>query len=113
MKNYFVYILLFSAFSCTHLYGQHTISGKVTDNNNQALEFCNALLLNAIDSSLLNGVVCDAEGKFLIPNVKSGEYLMAYSFIGFETTYKAIASRRFYAFTSKKNIVPLRFCWRV
>lgn len=90
MKNYFVYILLFSAFSCTHLYGQHTISGKVTDNNNQALEFCNALLLNAIDSSLLNGVVCDAEGKFLIPNVKSGEYLIAYSFIGFETTYKSI-----------------------
>jgi hypothetical protein len=90
MKNNCIIIGLLLASLSISLYGQHTISGKVTDNNNQALEFCNALLLNAIDSSLLNGVVCDAEGKFSIPNVKSGEYLIAFSFIGFETTYQSI-----------------------
>ena len=90
MKNKCIIMGLLLANLSISLYGQHTISGKVTDNNNQALEFCNALLLNAIDSSLLNGVVCDAEGRFSIPNVKSGEYLIAYSFIGFETTYQSI-----------------------
>jgi len=90
MKNKCIIMGLLLANLSISLYGQHTISGKVTDNNNQGLEFCNALLLNAIDSSLLNGVVCDAEGKFSIPNVKSGEYLIAYSFIGFETTYQSI-----------------------
>lgn len=90
MKNCFICLVLFSAFSFTHLYSQHIISGRVTDHNNQALEFCNALLLNNIDSSLLHGVVCDSEGKFTFPNVKSGDYVIAYSFIGYETSYQGI-----------------------
>jgi iron complex outermembrane recepter protein len=63
------------------------ISGTVTDSKNKGIKAATISLLNAKDSSLVKADLSDTEGKFEITTIKAGEYLLAYSAIGYEKKY--------------------------
>lgn len=69
---------------------QNSLSGLVLDENNQPLEFCNVLLLNNLDSSLIKGEICDKAGKFVFQGLPETNYLLKFSFTGFDIKYETI-----------------------
>jgi hypothetical protein len=73
-------------FLTTELSAQ-TISGKITDEQNQPVEFVNVVLYSLPDSVLITGTVTDEQGEFSFnSNGNSGkEMLLQLSFIGYKT----------------------------
>jgi iron complex outermembrane recepter protein len=69
--------------------GPGKISGTVTDGK-KALASVTVSLLLANDSSLVKADASNAAGEFEIPVVKSGDYLLSYTAVGFEKKYSAI-----------------------
>jgi outer membrane receptor protein involved in Fe transport len=63
------------------------ITGAVTDAKNKGLHLVTVSLLLAIDSSLVKADASNTEGKFEIPFLKAGNYLLSYSAVGFEKKY--------------------------
>jgi iron complex outermembrane recepter protein len=69
--------------------GPGKISGIVSDGK-KALAAVTISLLQAKDSSLVKAGASDAAGEFEIPVVKSGNYILSYTAVGFEKKYSAI-----------------------
>ncbi|MCL6265908.1 TonB-dependent receptor domain-containing protein [Flagellimonas myxillae] len=65
------------------VHGQNTINGSVQDDSGNPLAFANVLLLKASDSSLTKGTITMEDGKFLLENIPSGNYVLTASMIGF------------------------------
>lgn len=62
-----------------------TVTGKVTDTQNQPIEFANVALYSLPDSALVTGTVTNQHGEFsLVPNGAKDAFLKI-SFIGYET----------------------------
>jgi hypothetical protein len=84
----------FIFFSCLLLslsvFAQSTISGKVTDANNQSQPYLSVLFLNATDSAYINGGVTDGEGKFTVIEKNSGSYLLHIKSMGAIPYYKQV-----------------------
>lgn len=60
------------------------ISGTVIDaQTKQIIEYCNIILFNHRDSSMVTGTISGKEGKFFIENVKPGIYSLRASYIGY------------------------------
>lgn len=63
-----------------------SISGKVKDNQTkQAMEYATVSLYKQADSSLITGLVTNADGKFTLENLQPGNYYIDASFIGFKS----------------------------
>lgn len=63
------------------------ISGKVIDHaNSDIIEYATVTLLKA-DSSYVNGTASDINGEFLFNKISEADYLVAISFMGYETAY--------------------------
>lgn len=78
----FILILLVQVLS----FGQKTgsISGKVLDDENTAVEFVTVFLTSVNDSTtIVNGTVSDNTGSFVLTNVPLGNYFIHFQFIGF------------------------------
>ena len=84
MSRYFYLILLF-LFSLDAF--AYNISGTVTDTEGEPLIAASIRLLAARDSSAVNGVVTDVDGKFLLKNVNNGRYILEASYVGYESSY--------------------------
>lgn len=66
------------------------IKGWVQDGRNkEPLEFAN-VVLQTIDSVFITGTTTDLKGGFAFDKVKSGDYLLVVSSIGYETEYIAL-----------------------
>ena len=61
------------------------ISGKVVDNNNQAIEFAAISLAQLADKKIVGGAMSDNKGQFVIDNIPLGQYSLQVSFVGFKT----------------------------
>jgi hypothetical protein len=72
------------------LLAQNGLSGTVSDEHGEALSYATVALLNPMDSILNYFGVTDNKGTFRIRNIKEGDYLLQYSFVGMETLYKII-----------------------
>lgn len=60
------------------------ISGTVIDaQTKQIIEYCNIILFNHRDSSMVTGTISGKGGKFFIENVKPGIYSLRASYIGY------------------------------
>ena len=71
--------LLFSINS----YCQYTVSGMVTNANNEKLDYFHAVLLNKLDSSFVVGGVFE-DGSFELSVNKHIEYILLISYVGYE-----------------------------
>ena len=73
------------------LLAQHKLNGSVSDLQEEPLSYATVALLNPTDSILVYFGVTDDQGTFKIVNIKKGEYLLQYSFVGMETFYRGIS----------------------
>ena len=77
MKAYiFIYFLFFASFASS----AQNIQGKITDINNKPLEAVN---ISVID--LKGGITSDKNGEYNISIKANRSYVLAFSFIGYET----------------------------
>ena len=86
MKTKTIFFFMFSllAFTAT---AQHQLSGTVKDKaDGSPVSYATAALMLP-DSSVVTGVITDDDGHFVITNIKSGDYLLEFSFIGYKKEY--------------------------
>lgn len=77
-------ILLFS----NSIWAGGRITGKVIDKKeNTAVEYASVTLHRVSDTALVTGVVTNANGSFVLDNLKDGSYLLRVSFIGYSTYF--------------------------
>lgn len=62
------------------------IKGRVTDSNNQPIEFATAALINYKTNKLEKGQVSNNKGEFMITKVNPGEYILAITMTGYAKT---------------------------
>lgn len=72
---------------CSHAFSQFSVSGKILDEQRRHFPLVNVAFLNRNDSMLITGTVSDSTG-FYHQNLKSGEYIVRYSFLGYRTLFK-------------------------
>lgn len=95
-RNLFLFFLLFLTSGLLTAQNQTniTIKGRIYDNTTkEVIESASIRLLNARDSSYVTGTVTDQEGKFSL-TVKASRYIVQASFMGFQSQYFNISSRR-------------------
>ncbi|SHM85997.1 outer membrane beta-barrel protein [Polaribacter sp. KT 15] len=78
----YFFIFFFGIFST---FSQHRISGKITDSQNQPLPFTNIILYNLETKEMPKGTVSDSDGNYNFTKLKSGNYRIEISTLGFET----------------------------
>ncbi|WP_245584979.1 TonB-dependent receptor domain-containing protein [Psychroserpens burtonensis] len=82
LLHIFSLFLLYSSLG----YGQeYSISGKILDAHDRAIEFANIIVFNTDQSEVLKGTSTDASGFFIINNLESNTYILKVSFIGYQT----------------------------
>ena len=88
MKRFLLYIMVMLL--CPVMMAQKvTVSGLIMDGtNNEALLAATVVLLQPKDSAQAAGVLTDAEGKFKLPAVKAGNYILRVSYVGYTTQFK-------------------------
>ena len=78
-----------------------TVSGTVQDAAiaNEPLPGATVVLLAAKDSTKASGVNSNLDGKFELPAVKAGNYILRISYVGFQTYYRNLTLQK-----SQKNV---------
>ncbi|MGN0234450.1 MAG: LysR family transcriptional regulator, partial [Bacteroidaceae bacterium] len=77
--------------SLTTLAQRITLTGSVTDaTDGGPLPGTSVVLLNSKDSTQVTGISTDENGKFRMPAVKAGKYIMRLTFVGYITQWKNI-----------------------
>ena len=71
------------------VYSQHYIKGTIIDSENAMMPMVNVAFLNQSDSTLVTGAVSDSCGVYNA-SVNEGDYIIRYSYLGYETLYKNI-----------------------
>ena len=62
-----------------------TLSGSTKDKSTKlALPFVNVVLKTSKDATLIAGTITNEEGRFSLANIKSGNYVLEFSFIGYK-----------------------------
>lgn len=91
MKRFFIGLLtLFCLITYTH--AQRSIQSSVFDlKNGMAIEMATVRLLKQKDSTLVQGVQTDQKGNFNLARVKSGNYILIISSVGYNDYVKNIA----------------------
>ena len=87
MKKSFTFLL--AVFGCLTVSAQ-SISGNVVDDNEQALEFANVLLMSAADSSMLLAELTDVDGSFSFKKVPAGKYYLDVNTLGFSDYFSEV-----------------------
>ena len=88
--NRFNFLILF----CVSLasYAQDlTISGTVLDDNKQPVAYANVILYTSDESQIITGSSTNEEGEYNITNLKSGDYVLKLSYLGFESVSKIVS----------------------
>jgi hypothetical protein len=71
-------------FSISYAQTNVTVSGTIKDKNTKSvLPFVNVVLKAEKDSSFVSGTVTNEEGRFSLSKVKSGNYFLEVSYIGY------------------------------
>lgn len=82
LMKHLYYILLFLLMPVL-LNAQTTISGLVTDQNNQPVEYATVALFSQTDSTLVKGELTNTKGEFTIAQVLKGQYFAKISYVGY------------------------------
>ena len=79
MKKHYLLLAFFSLTTLT-LTAQITVSGNVTDDNNQPIGFASVALISSLDSQLVKGALSEESGAFAINEVGPGTYRLGGTF---------------------------------
>jgi len=90
MKRLMMAILLIATTTLSAM-AQRNITGKVVDNDGEALAMTTVKLLSAKDSSLVKGALTNENGNFRIATSKTGRYVVSISCVGFKNYTKRVA----------------------
>jgi outer membrane receptor protein involved in Fe transport len=83
MKNILLLFILIPLHNFAQTSGV-SVSGNVKDQGSKtALPYVNVVLKNEKDSSFVSGTVTNEEGRFTLSNIKPGNYVLAFSFTGY------------------------------
>jgi hypothetical protein len=80
----FIVVLSISAIA------QESIKGRIIDEAGKPIGFTSVVLLHPSDSTMKYFGVSNDQGNYEIKRIKDGNYLMQFSFAGFETAYENI-----------------------
>ena len=72
-------------FGCVAGFSQHSIGGKIVDEQNEALPFANIILKEKGNDKTPKGAVSDDNGNYTFENISDGTYQIEVSMLGFET----------------------------
>src|ERR1700744_4651994 len=61
------------------------ITGTLFDDQGKPMMFASATLLNAKDSTIVQGSVTNEDGIYIFEHIKEGSYLVKASFAGYQT----------------------------
>lgn len=86
------YIFLLIVLFCQNTFSQD-ISGVVVDELKKPLEFVSVALLQPKDSLLVKYTSTDADGKFVLPNIKKGTYLFQIYLMTYQTEQRSLVVR--------------------
>jgi hypothetical protein len=90
MKRCKFLLLLLTTVSISS-FAQHSIQGKVLDKQNEgSIEMATIRLLNANDSTLVQGCLSDDKGSFILSKVKDGKYILSTSFLGYNKSLRNV-----------------------
>lgn len=84
MSRFHLFILLLL---CSLPAIAYTIGGTVTDTDGEPLIAASVRLLSPKDSTAVNGMVTDADGRFLLKNIKAGRYIVEASYVGYDSRF--------------------------
>ena len=94
MKTKILYTLLFIAFLSLSSFAQTksvTISGIIKGKvDNIALPYVNVILKTEKDNAFVSGTVTNEEGRFSLSKLKSGNYILEISYIGYTTKKQSL-----------------------
>lgn len=82
-------LLLLTLIGAASVYA-YVVSGKVADSGGEPLISASVKLLNAKDSTAVNGGVTDTDGNFALRNVGRGKYILQISYVGYTTDHKPV-----------------------
>ncbi|UPT71011.1 MAG: carboxypeptidase-like regulatory domain-containing protein [Flavobacterium sp. JAD_PAG50586_2] len=92
IKNFLLVTMLL--LSVANLRAQNkpvTVSGITKDKTTKRpLPFVNVALKTEKDAALITGTITNEEGRFSLANIKSGNYILEFSFIGYKTKIQSI-----------------------
>ena len=95
LGNFFLLRLIASCLFLAQLnsgYGQaFSVKGKVINNENEPLAYVNVVLLKKSDSLAFKGNSTSENGSFEIEQVPQGDYIVQFSYVGFEKKFKEVA----------------------
>ena len=69
---------------------QYVVSGEIVDEQSQGISYVNVLLLQAQDSSFVQGAVTSEDGDYLINAIVPGKYLIKASFVGYNDSFSEL-----------------------
>ena len=85
-----LFIIVVVSGSSIPCFAQHSIKGRVIDEQGEPLTYANVVLLSPADSTMQYFDVTDSKGHFQIKNIKPDNYLMQYSFVTKEVIYEEV-----------------------
>ncbi|WP_258012182.1 TonB-dependent receptor [Flavobacterium psychrophilum] len=104
-KVLYFLILQLSFFSISNAQTSVTVSGLIKDKNTQSvLSFVNVVLKTEKDSTFVSGTVTNEEGRFSLSKIKSGNYYLEVSYIGYKTSKKSLFVGTLTEYLDIKNI---------
>ncbi len=72
-----------------------SVTGIIADKSSkQPIEFATVQLLHTRDSAVINTTVTDHKGKFLLDKIAAGNYILRFSFIGYEKVILAVTVKQ-------------------
>lgn len=91
MKKLFVLLLLVLTAGLDAVAQKISVSGRVLDGETQETVAAASVVLLKPDSTMAVGMSSDIEGKFSLPGVKAGKYILKVSYVGFRPVFKDMA----------------------
>ncbi len=77
---------------CTHK-TQHHLTGRIIDEQGEAVPFANVLLLSPADSAVIAGGVSNESGIFVVP-YETAKVIAKVSYVGYKTVYRLFTTEQ-------------------
>lgn len=91
-KLLFLISFILTSFSLSAQVNKTTFKGAVEDEGGLPIPGATLMVLDAVDSTLIQFGSSDSQGAFTIKNIPKGDYLLNISFLGMEPLYQPITS---------------------